>query len=169
MNATHLHLILNHFPVIGTLVGIGVIFHGYITRSEEIKKTALWIWTAMAVIAIPVYLTGESAEEAVEHLAGVSESLIHEHEEMAELAIWLMEALGAFSFLSLVIYRVFPSASRGKVIFVVATCLSLAVFGVMARTGYLGGQISHAELRNNQAQISVGEHGVEHGEWDDDD
>lgn len=160
---------LNHFPIIGTLVGIGVIFYGYITRSEEIKKTALWIWAAMAVIAIPVYLTGESAEEAVEHLAGVSESLIHEHEEMAGLAIWFMEALGVFSFLSLVISRIFPSASRSKVTYVVAICLSLAVFGVMARTGYLGGQIRHTELGNNQTLISVGEHEGEHDDSHDDD
>ena len=77
MDATHLHLLLNHFPIIGTLLGVGVMLYGYVTSSDQVKKVALWTWALMALIAIPVYLTGEPAEEAVEGLAGVSESLIH--------------------------------------------------------------------------------------------
>ena len=41
----------------------------------------------MAVLTIPVFLTGEETEESVEHLAGVSHDLIEEHEELAEKAI----------------------------------------------------------------------------------
>jgi uncharacterized membrane protein len=155
MDATHLHLLLNHFPIIGTLVGTGVILYGYLTRSEQTKQAALWIWTVMAAIAIPVFLTGEPAEEAVENIAGVSESIMHEHEEAAELAIWLMEALGLLSLFGLVLTKIKPASS--KTIFLVAGIFSLVVFGSMARTGYLGGQIRHSEIRTASAAMNVSE------------
>ena len=154
MDATHLHLMLNHFPIIGTLLGGGVMLYGYITSSDLVKKAALWTWALMALIAIPVFLTGEPAEEAVEGLAGVSESLIHEHEEAAELAIWLMEALGVFSLLTLVFYKTKPAVSKTLVL--ISTILGFVVFGAMARTGSLGGQIRHSEIRSGQAMLDGG-------------
>lgn len=146
MDATHLHLLLNHFPIIGSLLGVGVMVYGYLTSSEQVKKTALWTWAAMAVIAIPVFLTGEPAEESVEGVAGVSESLIEAHEEAATIAIWLMEALGLLSLVMLVLSKAKGSLSKPLVL--VATLLSLLTFGAMARTGYLGGQIRHSEIRS---------------------
>ena len=169
MDATHLHLLLNHFPVIGTLLGIGVMIYGYITTSTEVKKAALWTWAAMAVIAIPVFLTGEPAEESVENLPGVSEAIIEAHEEAAELALWLMEALGALSLLTLAFFKIKPAMSKSLML--VSMLLGLATFAAMARTGYLGGQIRHSEIRSGQTALNGGEQdaGGEAGEGQDDD
>ena len=155
MNATHLHLLLNHFPIIGTLLGLGVMMYGYVADSHEVKKAALWTWAAMALIAIPVFLTGEPAEESVEELAGVSESFIHEHEEAAEWALWLMEALGILSLLSLVFFKLKPALS--KTLLLISLLLGLLTFGAMARTGYLGGQIRHSEIRSGQPPAGADE------------
>lgn len=163
MDSTHLHLMLNHFPIIGTLLGVGLMVYAYLTSSEANKKAALWMWFAMAVIAIPVFLTGEPAEESVEGLAGVSEALIEQHEEAAELAIWVMEALGLFSLFTLFFGYKTPHA--GKTMTGIALALSLVTFILMARTGYLGGQIRHSEIRSGiSAQAPVGND----GEKDDD-
>jgi uncharacterized membrane protein len=168
MDATHLHLLLNHFPIIGTLLGVGVMAYGYLTSSEQVKKAALWTWAAMALVAIPVFLTGEPAEESVEGIASVSESLIEEHEEAATVAIWLMEALGLLSLVTLVVGRLKESVSKPLVL--VATVLSLATFAAMARTGYLGGQIRHSEIRSGvvAAVKQGGEANGEAAEGDDD-
>ncbi len=171
MDATHLHLLLNHFPIIGSLLGVGVMAYGYITSSEQVKKAALWTWAAMAIVAIPVFLTGEPAEESVEGIASVSESLIEAHEEAAEFAIWLMEALGLLSLATLVIGWGKDTLSRPMVL--TATVISLATFGAMARTGYLGGQIRHSEIRSGVAAAGGAEaNGTETGgkvdERDDD-
>ncbi len=153
MDSTHLHLILNHFPIIGTLIGTGVMVFAYLYHAEPTKKAALWIWVVMAVIAIPVFLTGEPAEETVEGLAGVSETMIEQHEEAAQIAIWLMEALGVFSLVALFAgfrYEVFTKTMTS-----IALVLSLITFGMMARTGYLGGQIRHTEIRKGQSETLV--------------
>lgn len=142
--------------------------YGYLTTSNEVKKAALWIWILMALIAIPVFLTGEPAEESVEELAGVSESMIHEHEEAAELAIWMMEALGLLSLLTLLVFKVRPALV--KILLLVTTVLSLLSFGTMARTGYLGGQIRHSEIRSERTDSPAGTYESEgHSEREHDD
>lgn len=173
MDATHLHLLLNHFPIIGSLLGIGLMAYGYLTSSEQVKKAALWTWAAMAVVAIPVFLTGEPAEESIEGIAGVSEALIEEHEEAATIAIWLMEALGLLSLIMLLMG--WNKERLSKPIVLIATVLSLATFAAMARTGYLGGQIRHSEIRNgialqnseNATDTGIGNE-LERSEEDDD-
>jgi uncharacterized membrane protein len=167
MDATHLHLLLNHFPIIGSLLGVGVMAYGYFTSSEQVKKTALWTWAAMAVVAIPVFLTGEPAEESVEGIASVSEALIEAHEEAAELAIWLMEALGLLSLVTLLMGWNKERLSKPMVL--VATVLSLATFASMARTGYLGGQIRHSEIRSSMATAGNAEADGGDSESDDGD
>ncbi len=153
MDATHLHLLLNHFPIIGTLLGVSVMAYGYITASDDVKKAALFTWAAMAVIAIPVFLTGEPAEESVENLPAVSEAMIEAHEEAAKWALWLMEALGALSLLTLAFFKMKPALSKTFVL--VSMLLGLATFAAMARTGYLGGQIRHSEIRSGATALNA--------------
>ena len=92
----------------------------------------------MAIIAIPIFLTGEPAEETVEHLQGISESIIHDHEEAGEQAIWFMEIAGLFSVLSL--FFQYKKSVITNNIFILTFVLTLISFALMARTGYLGGK-----------------------------
>ena len=101
MNATHFHLLLNHFPVVGTLIGSLLLLWGIIRKQNTIKSVAAVILAVMAALAIPVFLTGEPAEESVEDLPGVSEALIGLHEDAATIAIWLMGITGLASLVAL--------------------------------------------------------------------
>lgn len=167
MDSTHLHLILNHFPIIGTLIGTGVMAYGYYSGSYSTKKAALMIWVAMALVAIPVFLTGEPAEESVEHLLGVSEPMIEAHEEAAELALWVMEALGVLSLLA--IFSKLIAEKHQKTFILAAFVLSLLTFGAMARTGYLGGLIRHSEIRDGAAGQPPADNGADTETEGDDD
>jgi uncharacterized membrane protein len=144
MNLTHLHLLLNHFPIIGTLIGSSIILCGIIKNQQQAKSIGATIFFVMAIIAIPVFLTGEPAEETVEHLQGISKSIIHDHEEAAELALWIMEIAGLFALVSL--FFQYKKSSIANNLFIITFVLTLISFAFMARTGYLGGQIRHTEL-----------------------
>lgn len=143
MDLTHLHLILNHFPIIGTLIGGSILLFGVIFNRKTVQVVGAIIIVLVALIAIPVYLTGESAEERVENLPGVSENYMEAHEEAAEMAIILITAAGLASLVALFTYQ----RASARAFFSVATVLTLVAFGAMARTGYLGGQIRHTEIR----------------------
>lgn len=159
MNTTHLHLLLNHFPIIGTLIGSGLLFWGLIKKQANIKVIAAVVLTIMAVIAIPVYLTGEPAEESVEKLPGVAKDIIELHEEAATLAIWLMGITGVASLMALL--AGWKKIKATGALFVIVFFLSVVCFAAMARTGYYGGQIRHTEIRNANATLPQNEKGDE--------
>ena len=145
MDATHLHLTLTHFPIVGTIIGIGILIYGLLSKNLETQKVALSIFALMSIITIPVFLTGGEAEETVEHLAGVSEQSIEDHEELAEKAIWLMALLGILSVVGF--FAIIKKQSFAKAITLITLIMSLGTFGIFAQVGNLGGQIRHSEIR----------------------
>ena len=175
MNSTHFHMLLNHFPIIGTLIGSGLLAWGILKDQQNLKSTAAVILTLMAIIAIPVYLTGEPAEESVEKLPGVAESMISLHEDAATLAIWLMGVTGVAALIAL--FLSFQKRAIAKTAFLATFIFSLICFAAMARTGYYGGQIRHTEIssataagteQNNNEQGEKGASGDKEKEKDDD-
>lgn len=157
MNATHLHLLLNHFPIIGTLIGAIIIIYGFIKRDPKIKNLASLLIVIMSLIALPVFFTGEPAEEYIENIQGISEATIEKHEEAAEFAIVIMSITGFLALLSLFFNKIKPEfGNKFSWIVLVMTIVS---FISMANVGFYGGKIRHTELNgtlvNNQAQPSA--------------
>lgn len=149
MNQVHLHLLLNHVAILGSLFGLLLLAAGLIRKSEHLIQAALVTLVLSALATIPVFLTGEPAEEAVEHLAGVAESAIEEHEELAEIAIWAMQALGLLSLITFWFRATKrPMASMLTTLTLIA---SLFAFGIMAKVGLEGGKIRHTELSSSAA------------------
>lgn len=145
MNAAHLHLLLNHIPVIGLVGAVLILAVGATARNATLVRTSLWTFALLAVAAIAVYLTGESAEEVVEAIPGIGESVIEEHEEFALATTIATGALGALSLLALWLYRAprtFP-----QWLAVTALLASLIPAGMLAWTAELGGRIRHEEIR----------------------
>jgi len=166
MDNTHLHLMLTHVPIVGMIIGTIMLIFGLIRKSEQLKEFSLALLVIMALVTIPVFLTGEPAEETVENIAGIPEVVIEEHEESAEIAIWIMMAAGALSLISLVTMKMNIPASSMIVKISLAVCL-LAT-GSMARTGYLGGQIRHSEIRSGGIANAQTQPAGDQGEEDDD-
>ena len=158
MSTTHVHLLLNHIPVIGILIGFVIFGLGVWRRNDSWTRLALGLFAAVALVAFATMLTGEGAEEAVENLPGVSESLIESHEEAAKLAAIGAYVLGAISLAALgwVRRRPLPRTLTVTVLPVV-----LVVTGLMADTATLGGQIRHTEIR---AESAAGAGGAEDAE-----
>ncbi|MBL0334502.1 MAG: hypothetical protein IPP73_04010 [Chitinophagaceae bacterium] len=166
MDSTHIHLLLNHFPVIGTLIGSGLLVWGIFRKQINLQISASVILALMAIVAIPVYLTGEPAEEAVEELPGVSEGLIEQHESAATLAIWIMIITGILALAAFIFNRM--QKKQAGVLFIITAICSVLSFAAMARTGYYGGQIRHTEIRSGNATAN-GEANQENGEGEEDD
>lgn len=147
INWAHVHLMINHVPVIGVPLAILLLFYGLAVKSEEIKKTSLGAFVLIALIAIPVYFTGEAAQDVIKNknLPGVTESAIGRHEEAADLSITMMEILGVASFAGLYFGR--RSGVVPKWMIAIVFVLSLATAVVVGYTANLGGQIRHTEIR----------------------
>jgi uncharacterized membrane protein len=145
MDNTQLHLLLNHFPILGSLFGVIIFSFGLMLKGRHLTNAGLITFIAIALISIPVYLSGEEAEHTVEKISGISEADLEEHEEHAESAIWIVEILGALSLAALFL------SSRPQVRYL---HIAIAIFGIvtfisMAIVGNHGGKIRHTELNNS--------------------
>lgn len=147
MNWAHLHLLSNHIPVLGTAFGLLLLAWGMLRRNESLQRAALATFFVAALVAIPVFLTGEPAEGTVEHLAGTAEGAIETHEDAAVLSLISVELLGVIAVLSFIRRR----ADLSRLVTRSALVLSIVTAGLMARTANLGGKIRHAELRGAAA------------------
>ncbi len=145
MNASQIHLALTHVPVILSFIGVVILIVSFFKKNETLTKTAFYIFLAAGLFTIPVYFTGESAEEIVEHLPGVSENLIERHEETAGIALVSISISAMVSLAGLVVSR-FPGLA--KLIKLTVLFFALGSAAIMAQTAHLGGQIRHSEIRN---------------------
>jgi uncharacterized membrane protein len=152
MSFTHVHLLLNHFPVIGTFMGIALLAVALLRRSSELGKVSLGVFAALAVISVIVYFTGEPAEEAIEKLPGFSEAITERHEEFALIATI---ALAAFGGLALAALAVFRKRTLPRWVTLASFALSLVAGGFMGYTAMLGGQVRHTEVRTGQVSSAL--------------
>lgn len=146
MNQTHIHLLITHLPIFGSILGGLVLAHGLWTKSNQTKIAAYNIFIISAIGAGIAYLTGESAEETVENIQGVVEATIKQHEEFALFALISLIILGVASILGL--FLTLKKSPLTRTTAFVVLFISLISFGLVARTGYLGGQIRHTEINS---------------------
>jgi len=155
MSWAHIHLALNHVPVIGLLIALLLLAVATLRRSAELTRVSYALLVLLAATTVVVYLTGEPAEELVENLPGFSEALVEEHEEVALIATIGMGVLGLVALVGLIRFRppwIAPAwYGRGVLL------LALLMGGVMVWTANLGGQIRHSEIR---AGIGAGTEGA---------
>ena len=153
MNLAHLHLLINHLPIAGTILGGFVLAYALYTKNTQTKTAAYYLLLFSTIGAIIAYLTGDSAEESVEHLQGVTKGMIDQHEDLATIAL---VAICITGFLSLIgLYMVFMKNSLSRKLAKFVLFLSLVSFGLIAATGYYGGLIRHSELSTGAAAPSA--------------
>ena len=163
MNQAHLHLLITHLPIFGSILGALVFGYALWKKSNHTKNAAYFIFIISAIGTGIAYLTGEGAEDAVEDIQGVTEHLIEIHEDAAMYALISLIVLGGMSVIALLMSHF--KTSFTKSISTIILIISIISFGLVARTGYLGGQIRHTEISTGTIQ---NHHGGDSGLNDDD-
>lgn len=142
---------MNHFPIIGPILGLGILLSGIILKNNSVKNTAYVIFIVAAIFAAFSMGTGEGAEKIAEKLPGVTKQIIHKHEEMAEKLAIVLYLLGVISLGGLFLnYK-----KSAKVKWVSYAAILVAVVGIFlaSEVGTTGGEIRHTEIRTNATSI----------------
>lgn len=147
MNPTHIHILITHLPVFGGFLGLLVLLYGFYQKSESTKQAAYLIFIVASIGAGIAYLTGEPAEESVEHLQGVVHDMIEEHEDAAQFALITNIIAGLASLAAL--WTSFKNLSFASLISKLVLIFALFGFTSAARTAFLGGKIRHSEIHGN--------------------
>jgi hypothetical protein len=154
LTPTHLHLLLNHFPIIGFMIGLAVFVMALIVKSEHLRVASLVVLVAISIIAIPTYITGNAAGEVICGVAanlpgackdGTPRFLIDQHEAAALIALFWMVLTGGLAWLGLWQWRRF--GVEGKWTDRLTLLFGVIATAAVSRAGQIGGEIRHPEIR----------------------
>lgn len=153
MNDAHLHMVVNHFPIIGTIFGLGILIAALFLKNNTVKNTAYVLFAIAAIFAFASMNTGEGAEEIVEDFPNIGKQIIHEHEELAEKFAIVMYVLGVASLLGL--YLNLKNNAKAKLMSFLI--LTVAIVGIILSkaVGTSGGEIRHTEIRENSVESAI--------------
>jgi len=160
MNQAHLHLLIAHLPVFGSIAGGFVLAYGLWTKSNHTKIAAYVLLIISSIGAGISYLTGEAAEETVEKIQGISKIAIDQHEDFSVIVLTALIILGVISLIGL--FLTLRKSSLIRVVALGTLVISLVSFALVARLAYLGGQIRHTEINSNMILIQSGENKDDH-------
>jgi uncharacterized membrane protein len=152
MNDAHLHLLVNHFPIIGTIFGLGILIFGLLLKNNSVKNTAYLLFIVAAIFTAFSMATGEGAEELVEDLPSIGKQIIHEHEEIAEkfaIIIYVTGFLGLLSF-----YTSIKKHKLARTFSLITLALAMLAAVLAKSVGTTGGEIRHTEIRANSSSYS---------------
>jgi hypothetical protein len=147
MSGAHWHLVLSHLPVLGVPFAAALLAAGLWRRNVTLQRTALVILVLAGLAAGLAYLTGESAEHALENMAGRPESLIEPHEEAALAAAIGTGLLACLAVTALWLMR---RERFGRTWGWRTMAFAIGVSLALAWVATLGGRISHPEIRADQ-------------------
>ena len=144
MNYEHLHLLLNHFPIIGSFIGAGLLLASFFGKNEDLRRSSYVVFIGIALLTIPAFLTGFAAAQML-HGQAVSDLLVRRHEGSALLSIWFMMITGSLALIGLWKSQSTGHPPRWNV--TAMLIFSLLTVGLISRTGYTAGGIRHTEVR----------------------
>jgi uncharacterized membrane protein len=145
VNLAHLHLLLNHVPTVGAVVALGLLLVAFVRRNESLKHAGLEVLFAIAVLTLPVYMSGVAAHQELRNRPELSDTAIRVHQDAALAGFTVTEFAGFVAWIALWQSRRRGRAARGLVPAV--TVLSIVALVLMARAATLGGDIRHPEIR----------------------
>ena len=146
----YIHVVLNHLPIYGTILGALALAVSLALRSRAAQITALVITLIAGASAYPVLLTGQRAYKTIRAVSDdTSAEWLDEHMDRAE------KTIGAFYFLALVaIAGLLVPIKWPKTSFpLAAVTLSVALIcsGLAVYIAQAGGRVRHAEFRPSES------------------
>ena len=145
VNLAYLHLLLNHVPTVGAVVALGLLLLALVRRDEPLKHVGLEMLFVIAVLTLPVYMSGVAAHQKLRNQPGLSDDAMRVHHDAALAGFTVTEFAGFVAWIALWQTRRRGRPARGLVPGV--TLLSIVALALMARAATLGGEIRHPEIQ----------------------
>lgn len=144
LNWPYIHTLINHFPIILTVVGAAAVVLALITGRRNVWLYAVATLTLAGLSIYPADWTGDAASDALRNKWYIVRSMVREHDQSADWAVIAVLAVGvasAYAWWRMLRREVagIPAAWLRLVI----TVLAAFALAVITRTAYLGGLIIH--------------------------
>ena len=149
----YIHVILNHLPIYGTILGALALAMSLLLRSRAAQITALVITLIASASAYPVLVSGQRAYKVIRDSSDdAGQEALDEHMDRAEKTINAFYLLALLSLAGLVVPIKWPRA--GVPLTAMTLVLALFCFGLSIYIAQAGGQVRHPEFRLNESPSS---------------
>ena len=152
----YIHVVLNHLPIYGTILGALALAISLILRSRAAQITALILTLIAGASAYPVLVTGQRAYKTIR---GVSDDAgadwLDEHMDRAEKTIGAFYSLAALAIAALLVPIKWPKSA----VPLAALTLVVAILcsGVAVYIAQPGGRVRHPEFRPGETPTPASE------------
>jgi hypothetical protein len=163
VSAAHLHLVMNHVPTVGSVVALGLLLLSFVRRDEHLRHVALEVLFVIALVTLPVYVTGLAGQYELRDRPDVSLDAIRSHHDAALIGFTVMELAGFAAWVALwQSRRRGPSTALGagrpaRGLVSAVTVLLVVALAIMGRAANIGGEIRHPEILAGGAAAPEGD------------
>src|SRR5258708_24289225 len=140
----HLHILVSVFPSCGLIFALGFYAAAFATNNEALKRTCLVAFGVLGLLAVPTYLSGDGAMEALAQRPKFSEDMVSAHYGWSIAALGVLALTGIAAWIALFRFRGATRVSDNALHLVLG--LALVTLGLMAVVGELGWEINHTEI-----------------------
>jgi uncharacterized membrane protein len=144
MNTAHLHLMVNHLPIVGLCFAILLNFLAVFVKNDELKKLSCWFFILVGLLSVLPILTGDGAHEIAATYPGINNDRIENHETFAYIFFYGLLMIGLLGIAALWYSRKNAALLKkfNRITLVVALLLMILAY----QTGKTGGNIRHPEI-----------------------
>lgn len=159
MNLVHLHLLLNHWPIIGTFIAVVAFIVALLAKSRHLTEASLVMFALVALLSVPTYITGSAAQQVLQMEGESLDPVMATHQGAGLLALVFIELTGGLAWLGLWQLRRRARIATWAVGAVLVS--SMVTIGFVTVAGNTGGAIHHPEILSGpQAASTVGALGL---------
>ncbi len=156
----HLHLLINHLPVVGSIASVLLLLFAILRRNAELKRTALLAFVITAISAYATDATGDGAAHVARQIPGVSRQAIHEHSEAGDTAMDASIVDGLIALVALILAWRKPGGEQtigdyvrhhkepNQWLIVATLIVGLVQIYYVSVAAYEGGLIRHPEIQS---------------------
>ncbi|CAN5892391.1 hypothetical protein BH11VER1_BH11VER1_01100 [soil metagenome] len=147
-NAPHLHLLTNHLPIFGIVMGLLALALAFLWKNEVSKRIALILLLLSHTGAFLTYNLGQYAYRPVRRIADEDGQIwLDTHMDRAESGIYVFY-LATFIILA-ALYAAWRKPRWAAPLTIAAGIVSAATLGTAGWIADAGGKVRHSELRGN--------------------
>lgn len=141
---SHVHILISVFPSFGLLFVLGFYIAGLARNNNGTKRTCLFLFGALALLALPIYLSGDASRAVLSDNPQISKAMMSTHYTWAIGAIAALVVTGLVAWIELL--RTMRTEAKIDP-FRLVLVLAIVALGVSAVADEFGWDINHRELQ----------------------
>jgi hypothetical protein len=145
MNLAHFHIMVNHVPSLGSILGLLLLALGIYKKDETIKQFAYFVLVLITVAVLPTYVSGAEAQRIVKTSASYSAGMVQLHQNLAMVTLLVMTFAGMFAWFGT--WEIRRQKRSGSLTTAATLILTTAAVVLVLDTASIGGKINHSEIR----------------------